>query len=277
VGASCPVDTPLPPGGQNPLAGVGGVVTGDLGWGLDRGGFPYESHAFARVKDSYLHSLNVLMDPRYNGTYDSSGVLVPTAGGGVVAYGSELIPGLPSIPQTTVFLFATIQKLSEGDLEAPRVYTGLLSASFGAFLSAYERKTCFFIDAGVFLSTFLDGGVLNLPGIVVIDAPAGLPLPPITSILNGGMILSTGPIRITGNIVHGTGADEPLTLVAGTGNVDVKDGVDRLEAGLVSLTGKVAFPAGPLEIDGEPDAPPTTTNLRRDQERDGVREWDDGN
>jgi hypothetical protein len=73
-------------------------------------------------------------------------------------------------------------------------------------------------------------------------------LPAIERVERGGVIVAAAGIELTGDLRRG-GA-EPLALVALQGDIIIRDGVQRVEAQLVALSGSVRFPAGPFEIEG---------------------------
>lgn len=215
----------------------------------------YEDHATALVEEPFAAGLNLVLDPRAGGTYGVSGLLYGMPGvGSPPAFTSAAVPDIGTLPATGGVPAAGLNKLWNGELDMAGVFQGTLDQGLIAFGKVIRDKVTFVLEPPALPVRLLVGGVLRVPGVALVDTGGGAGNPPVVlgqvdSVEAGGVLVSTSGIQISGNIRRGT-TGQPLTLVAYDGDITIDPGVQRIEAYLVALNGRVRFPSGDLTIEG---------------------------
>ncbi|MBI4859405.1 MAG: hypothetical protein HY815_03985 [Candidatus Riflebacteria bacterium] len=157
-------------------------------------------------------------------------------------YASDLLPWLCSLPAVGGLPPEVEKKLWEGAMTSSgKLFEGNLGNGLLAFHAAMREKVTYqFQSRDSFRRRCLAGGTLRLPGIAVIGESETLQLPAIQKVADGGILLHSGEIRVTGDITRG-GTGEPLTLVSLQKDIVIGPGVGRIEAQLIALDGSVRF------------------------------------
>lgn len=208
---------------------------------------------------AYLVGLEQVLDVGVSGRYNSLGTLMPSALGGPAPPGpthfsSTLIPSLPPLPSGGGLGEDVVRPLFQGDLAIPQLFQGNLAAGLPAFLTVLGKRLAYQVtpegrEASLARVLTSDAGApaLRVPGAIHFTGPDELVLPRIDRILEGGVLVADGPIRITGDLLRGGG--EVVTLVSLGGDIRV-EGASRVEAALLAPTGMVRFPGGDCTFRG---------------------------
>lgn len=217
---------------------------------------PYEDQPFAV-------SLAVALSGGGNGAYMTDGTLGQTGTPAVArTFSSALIPYLATVDPATGLTQATLDKMVNGDLDSDKVYKGNLGAGFSAFFEVLKKKLTYEVQPEAFARRILTGTTLRVPGVVILDQQSELVITKVDKV-EGGILITKGPIRIKGDIARGavtapgvaatppagSATGEPLTLVSLSGDITLEAGARSVDAQLVAMGGKVKF-AGDVEIIG---------------------------
>jgi len=210
----------------------------------------YEENGPKLWADTFNQSLGVVLNANGGGLFGTSGVLHRFQQSSAArVFTSDLLPWLGSLSTTDGPSVEARQKLWNGELDSPRVFRGNLDSGLRAFYDVLREKAILRVKPNAVRRRILVGSALRIPGVVVVDQVEPLVISAVDRVEAGGILVSRGPIQITGNIMRGP-AREPLTLVSGAGDIVLSPGVQIVEAYLVALNGKVRFAGNPVTIVG---------------------------
>lgn len=189
--------------------------------------------------EPFVRGLETLLSAKGSGEYAKDGLLGPAPFSAATprSFSSDLLPWLGSLPQARGLPDAVMQKLVRGDLDAPAIFQGNLAGGLAAFEKAMNAKLTFVATPAALTRRLLVDGKLRVPGVVLVETAAPLELPAIAEVVEGGILMTRGPLRIRGNIVRKS--QEPLTLVSLDGDIEVEPAAGTVDAYLVAPRGAV--------------------------------------
>lgn len=212
---------------------------------------------YVREDRPFAEALQVVLSAQGNGTYGSTGLLTQSGTGGTdKTWSSDLFPLINNFAPATGLPPPALDALVQGKLDSPLIYKGALSAGFKAFSEVMQKKLTYELKPDAFTRLVVTQGKIKVPGAILVDQPGPLTIPAITKIEEGGILMSQGPITISGDIVHGPppaapALPEPLTIVSLKGDITIAPSVRNIEAMLIALDGQVKFGgAGDITITG---------------------------
>lgn len=230
-------------------------LQGILDEGFESSEENYKSQGTGPASDTYMSSLNVVLNANEKGQYSPNGELMvpvqPSAPAGWATSQRFGAMGATSLPDPKGLPEDIRKALWEGRVENSALFGQTLDRGMAAFGKTLGARCTFSMTAETFLTRYFASGKVRVPGVVYISG-APLELPAVTEVTEGGMIIGEKGIKLTGNVktvATPTAPGEPLTFVALDGDIDIGGGAREIEAYLVANVGTVRW-SGDVKITG---------------------------